>query len=99
MIKHSNAEIKKFLSSIYPTTYTYGSELSTIEILSNTRDKVTFKVERMYDYVPLNLEILLKLAGFFDTKKIDTDKYSYAGCATCDFGSSYEIEFTVRPEE
>lgn len=58
------------------------------------RVKYSVKLESMYSYVPVSLSLLNVLASILDCKDVEEkEKYSSAGCETCDFGSSYEIEF------
>lgn len=53
-------------------------------------------VQRMYEPPILNLDVLMKLASFFGTIKIDDDRFSWGGCETCDYGSSYGFDLTIR---
>ena len=65
-------------------------------IISRTSEG--FEVEQMYEYVTINFDVLSRLAEILGTKNIDTDLFSTEGCETCDYGSSYRVEFIVREE-
>jgi len=70
-----------------------------VSIESNTDEKVAIRFACMYEAPNLNLNVLMKLADFLGTKNInDGDKFSYGGCETCDYGSSYGFTLTARPE-
>lgn len=50
----------------------------------------------MYEYVRVDFEDLERLSEIFDTRKINLRERSFeAGCETCDYGSSYEVHFTI----
>lgn len=54
-------------------------------------------ISKMYDYVDFDFEFLEMLSKVFETKKIDVgDRSSYAGCDTCDYGSSYSLTFHAK---
>lgn len=55
----------------------------------NDDNAIEIKVSQMYKYVDLNFYQLMGLSKIFGTECIDVDNYSYAGCDTCDYGSSY----------
>lgn len=52
-------------------------------------------VSQMYEYLPMNLDIMLKLADVFGTRKYGVNQWSHGGCETCDYGSKYAHEFHV----
>lgn len=58
--------------------------------------RYSVKVSEMYEY-PLGLSFvqLKEISEFFGTDKIDIDRYSYGGCDTCDYGSSYELTLEI----
>ena len=53
------------------------------------------RVWTMYDAIPINFHIMMKLAEVFETKDFDVDGWSCAGCETCDWGSEYGHEFFI----
>lgn len=57
------------------------------------------QIERMYEYVDLQFKHLMDLAEFFGTKEINETRYSSDGCETCDYGSNYEINLTIREDK
>ena len=64
-----------------------------IEIRQDPSESSTVRitVSRMYDYVPLNFEIMKLVSDILGTSNIDEgSRHSYPGCDTCDYGSSYE---------
>lgn len=52
-------------------------------------------ISQMYDYVDFSFSTLKKLSELFGTDKIDVNNWSLGGCETCDFGSSYKVEFEI----
>lgn len=68
------------------------------KVSKNTKEEIKFSINRMYEYVSINLGVLMQMAEFFGTKKINEDQYSSDGCDTCDYGSRYTYDFTVQPE-
>lgn len=91
MIKQTNEEIKDYLETLFP-------DANKIVI---TRNGSGWNIEmsRMYEYLNLPLMRLIDLSEFFGSKNINDSRYSFGGCETCDYGSSYTIELTVLPEE
>ena len=66
-----------------------------VKVTIDNKEKYTVKVSRMYEYVPIAFKHLKKLAEIFGTEDFDVDNWSSSGCETCDYGSSYQHEFTV----
>lgn len=63
-------------------------------------DEIRITIQAMYDSPSITLGHLMALAEFFETKNInDDDRFSWSGCETCDYGSSYGFTLTVRPEK
>lgn len=56
----------------------------------------SFIITQMYDYVNFNSKVVLKLCRLFQTDNIETDQSSRRGCETCDYGSSYQIDFYIK---
>ena len=61
-------------------------------------DWIMFTVSQMYEYLPMNLRIMTRLAEIIGTDKLKFDQDSSSGCETCDYGSSYSHNITVRKE-
>jgi hypothetical protein len=58
---------------------------------------LTIEVKRMYEYVTITTMMLMEMVQWFGTMGIDVvDKYSYPGCETCDYGSSYTVTLIVQ---
>jgi len=93
MIKRSEKEIKDFISSIANSGYYRDF---TIEVEEGGGYRVT--VHQMYEY-PLDLSTaVLQMCIFFETYNINEDHWNTPGCSSCDYGSRYEINFTIGPD-
>lgn len=54
-------------------------------------------VSQMYEYVPCGVKQILSLCRIFESEDVSTDgQYHMDGCETCDYGSSYTVEFIVK---
>lgn len=83
-------------------------ELNDNAYTGNTRDRgatvyeegdwIMFTVSQMYEYLPMNLRIMTRLAEIIGTDKLKFDQDSSSGCETCDYGSSYSHNIAVRKE-
>jgi hypothetical protein len=93
MKAHTSEEIKAFFTKLFDW------EAPSVSVLTNANDLVSVEVEQMYSYVSFNLKMLLEIAEFFGTQNINDNKWSSGGCETCDYGSSYRVEFYNRPEK
>jgi hypothetical protein len=60
------------------------------------RAELTLTCYRMYDAPPLTAERLMALCDLFGTRNIDVDRRSEGGCESCDWGSQYGYELTIR---
>lgn len=56
----------------------------------------SIRFDRMYESPALNVDRLMQLVELFGTKDIDVDAYSERGCESCDWGSAYGHEITVK---
>lgn len=105
-MKYTEQEIKDKIEAVYTkyadkckaanTDYWFCWGTPNVEVSVNTDARIVAKLDNMYEAVPFNSEVILMLCEAFDTKHInETDKWSYGGCETCDWGSSYgfELEF------
>lgn len=59
--------------------------------------KLVVEYEAMYDRPTITFAFLESLSEAFKTKHIDLENgHSQSGCETCDWGSSYAVEITLR---
>lgn len=97
MKQYTEQEIREKAESIWNDDRRYS--MAEIEITIHDDDRVDIKVYQQYDPPELNLDILMELAEFFDTRNInDDDRFSYSGCETCDYGSEYGFVLTIRED-
>lgn len=59
-------------------------------------DEVHIEVSKMYEHLPLTFDTLMKLSELFGTRDYSVNQWSHGGCETCDYGSKYAHEFTVK---
>ena len=59
-------------------------------------DEIYVTVSKMYNHLPLTFDTLMKLSELFGTRDFAVNQWSHLGCDTCDFGSEYAHEFTVK---
>jgi hypothetical protein len=64
--------------------------------VSGGADSINIRVSQMYEFVPFSYLILKKLEAATGCEDIDVDQYASGGCETCDYGSSYEVTFTLK---
>lgn len=94
MKQHFKPQIEKFCESLWSDDH--GSHR---KITVGVKDKVvTIKVEQMYDHVDHSFKVLNAISQFFGTTNIESSEWSSSGCDTCDYGSNYTIEFTVKED-
>lgn len=91
----TNKEIETFFKELYHDAYKdKGVKIKKLE------DKIEVKITQMYQYVPVDFKILCKIGEFFGTDKVNGSKGEYYdGCETCDYGSSYEVDFVIEIED
>lgn len=66
-----------------------------VEFKNTEKLKYSVTLESMYEYVPVSLELLNTLATILDCTEISESSEDFSpGCETCDWGSSYSIEFS-----
>lgn len=88
--------VKPTLKQLDQVRELFKTDLSHVEDLEVSPTKNGLEVSKMYDYVPMNFYILSGLSEIFGTKNIDVcGKHNYPGCETCDYGSSYTVEFEI----
>jgi hypothetical protein len=95
----STEEVETFVRSLFPDYHFKGSDSSLTVVFDGVRQQYTITIAQMYEYVPVNFDMLYRLSDFFETRKINDTRYSSRGCDTCDYGSSYEVKLTVGGDE
>ena len=76
-----------------------NGKIEKINVSIDPSAVVRITLSNMYEAPGLSFKHLMALSEFFDTKNInDDDRFSYGGCETCDYGSSYGFTLTIRPE-
>lgn len=93
MIQRTKKEVEAFVGELWQAASYDHQELS----IAVSEDLVTIGISRMYEYVDLEFRHLMQLAEFFDTDNINEDRYHSDGCETCDYGSCYSIDLTIKP--
>lgn len=83
--KNMNKELKNI----------FGNEGDLSVKVNEDRSAVLIDWGKMYSHPELSFTILKNLSEFFGTDNIKAEQYSFAGCETCDYGSSYGHEITV----
>jgi hypothetical protein len=93
-VKHPTVEeAKAFVLALWPNDHNQNVSVRQVS------RGYTIEIARMYGYVNLSLDKLLKLAEFFGTMNIDTsDRWASRGCDTCDYGSSYTVSLLVEDD-
>ncbi len=61
-----------------------------------TNNDVLITYGQMYESPVLNFASLVKLSELFGTQDIDVDDYGYSGCESCDYGSDYGHEISIK---
>ncbi len=68
-----------------------------VEIEQNKQLTFRIQITRMYSYVVIQFKTLDALAKLFKTDQINlSDGDHSCGCETCDYGSSYEVNITIK---
>jgi hypothetical protein len=79
---------------IYPPESHKDKDLD-IKVDDISEKQIVVKISRMYNYVDTSFKKLKEISEAFGTDEIDLNQWSMKGCDTCDFGSSYEVTFTI----
>ena len=61
-----------------------------------TNNDVLITYGQMFESPVLNFASLAKLSELFGTQDIDVDNYAYSGCQSCDYGSDYGHEISIK---
>lgn len=102
MITHEVSAVKEFCEELWRkhSEKHYLSTPDSIEVSGEMSSYVRIRVASMYSAPGLNFALLSDLSEFFGTRNInDDDRFGHGGCDTCDYGSSYGLELSVRPDE
>ena len=68
-----------------------------VEIEQNKQLTFRIQITRMYSYVVIQFKTLDALAKLFKTDQINlSDGGHSSGCETCNYGSSYEVNITIK---
>jgi hypothetical protein len=93
-------EIEEFVREQLPEDYSGQNELTglsvEVEEVAGGHAGWDIHIQKMYEFVPLTLDFLFALSEFLGTRNINERRYDQQGCDTCDYGSSYTINLTVR---
>ena len=85
-------ELESAAKAIFP-----DNDLRDLSIsISSGADYINLRVSQMYEFVPFSYSILKKIEAATGCEDIDVDQYANGGCETCDYGSSYEVTFTLK---
>lgn len=87
---------RQTLAEVIENVFKDGSLESLDILVTETDQHLSVKVIKMYEHVSLTFASLEALAEIFGTKDFTVDNWSARGCETCDFGSSYTHEFSVK---
>lgn len=63
---------------------------------SVNNDDFQIIISEMYEYLPMNLGMLVKLSELLGTQDIRTEQESWGGCETCDYGSKYMHQLYIK---
>lgn len=63
----------------------------------DTQEGYVLEVSQMYGYVPCGIDQILGLCKLFETEDVSVAGQEHSdGCETCDYGSSYSVEFLIK---
>lgn len=71
----------------------YRDAKCRINVIGN---EILITYGQMYESPTLNFASLIKLSELFGTQEIDVDDYAHSGCDTCDYGSDYGHEISIK---
>lgn len=75
----------------------YGGKKDLSISISQMSYGIEITIGKMYDRISVTMDFLDALSKIFSTDKIDvSDGDFYGGCETCDYGSSYEMNFLIK---
>lgn len=99
MNKHNAETIRKELIKIFDLKSELGKFSDEKLNITVEKDLVHVTIKRVYSHVDYGVDEILALVEFFGTRNIKDDRYSVDGCETCDYGSSYTLNLTIRPNK
>ena len=95
MNHYSDEQILSFFKGVWK-----DSSRANIKVEKNLPDLVQVELESSYSPPGLGFAKLKAVSDFFGTTNIDDpDTFSYGGCETCDYGSSYGFTLVMRPNK
>ena len=85
-------DIRDFIISVFGNTETLD-----IKLHSDHLETILFiTIGNQYEAPQVTFANLLKLSEYFGTTVIDVDDYANSGCETCDYGSDYGHDITIK---
>lgn len=65
--------------------------------ISRDEGRLVVNVAQSYDFVAVDFKVLKSVGEFFETDKVNGSEGEYwNGCGTCDYGSSYSVDFVIE---
>ena len=66
-------------------------------LTENSDGSYLLRIKQMYEYVNSGMIQILKLCKLFETEDVCVgNSWHSNGCETCDYGSRYVVEFTIK---
>ena len=93
MKQRTEQEIKDFFANFGGDSKYYKFEVDDVRI---SPDEYYVEFGQMYDAPDWNFDKLIEVAIFFGTTNINVSDIHHGGCETCDYGSFYGYELTIR---
>lgn len=94
MIVRTDTEVREEFKRLFKPHYGNQVEVSIYHGNDYTSVDVSADSE-----MTLSLKKLIRLSEFFGTTNIDEEtQHSSGGCDTCDYGATYTLKFTIRPD-
>lgn len=95
MNQPSNEEIETEMKRIWGNAE-YDERLDNVKV-ERSKKHVDIQLSSMYHKPGLTFSQIEQIAAFFNTKNVETEsEFSYSGCESCDYGSSYGFVLRVR---
>ena len=88
--KKTRKEIIDFVKNIWP-----NAEID----ITISKGEYVINISKENASPEMSLITLLRLGQFFNTTNIDESTFKYEGCDTCDYGGTYELELSIKPEK
>lgn len=98
---YTEAEIKSKIVEIFAKAEAANSDVDapdTITVMTYP-NLIRIELSSMYEPPSMNFGIVKGISEYFETENINSDQFSWGGCETCDFGSSYGYTLTIEPQK